>query len=176
MECTIVSGSRIFVTSGNNYKLELKPDNTLAEYTMYLKYDYKIDGTTILPKGTRIDGYWISESQPELSAQFQATQLYLYDQCYNLEADSDVYTDTVLFDNREVENSVYFYKLGTYKAVSNVVRVEAMIECKKKILYTLNPNTVYLEIPMKEIPLILKCNLTINTCNKKSHNECGCKC
>lgn len=167
MECTIVSGSRIFVTSENNYYLEMKPNNTLCDYAIYLKYDYKIDGRTILPKGTRLDGYWISESVPEPSIQFQASKLYLYDECYDIEADSEVYDKIVMFDNREVENAIFFYKTGTYRSSSNLIRTESIIDCKKKLLYTQNQNSLYLEVPLSEVSLILKCDLTINLgCNK----------
>lgn len=149
----IPAGTRIYLTKKNKFPLCLQPDKTLVNDNLYVAYDVRIDGQTVIPKGTRVTGDWVAESCPSVGAQFQANCIYLDRNGQPFFADSDVIEATTEYNNNEVNNAGYLYKQNQYLAKSNIYRRIVNINCKVKTLLDDNRNSIYLEIMTKEIPV-----------------------
>lgn len=151
----IPAGTRIYLTKKYNPVLCIQPDKTLVNDNLYVAYDVRIDGQTVIPMGTRVIGDWVTESSPSIAAQLQLTKIYLYGSGQQITADSDVIEAITEYNNCEVNNAGYLYKLNQYRATSNITRRIAKFHCKIKTLLDDNRNTIYLEIYTKEIPVML---------------------
>jgi hypothetical protein len=151
----IPAGTRIYLTKKYNPVLYIQPDKTLVNDNLYVAYDVKIDGQTVIPKGTRVVGDWVTESSPSIAAQLQLTRIFLSGSGQEIKADSDVIEAVSEYNDREVNNAGYLYKLNQYRATSNITRRIAKFQCKIKTLLDDNRNTIYVEIYTKEIPVTL---------------------
>jgi hypothetical protein len=151
----IPAGTRIYLTKRGGHTLYIQPDKTLANDNLYVAYDVRIDGQTIIPRGTRVLGDWVTESMPSISAQLQLTRIYLEGSGQDISADSDVIEAVTDYNNDEVNNASYLYKTNQYRATSNITRRIANIHCRIKTLLDNKRNTLYLEIYTKEIPVTL---------------------
>lgn len=151
----IPAGTRIYLTKKKQFPLYLQPDKTLANDNLYVAYDVRIDGQTVIPKGTRVTGSWIAESSPSIAAQLQVNQIYLDRNGQPFYADSDVIEATTEYNNKEVNNAGFLYKQNQYIASSNITRRIVNVQCKVKTLLDDNRNSIYLEIFTKEIPVTI---------------------
>lgn len=149
----IPAGTRIYLTKKKPYPLYLQPDKTLANDNLYIAYDVRIDGQTVIPKGTRVTGDWVTESTPAIGAQFQSNYIYLDRNGQPFFADSDVIEATTDYNKDEVNNAGYLYKQNQYLAKSNIIRRIVNTQCQVKTLLDDNRNSIYLEILTKEIPV-----------------------
>lgn len=135
--------------------LYIQPDNTLINDNLYVAYDVRVNGETIIPKGTRVIGNWVTESNPSIAAQLQLTKIYLYNEGQEIHADSDVIETISDFNSYEVNNARHITKLNHYQATSNISRRIVNYQCHVKTLLDHNLNSAYVEILTKEIPVIL---------------------
>jgi hypothetical protein len=151
----IPAGTRIYLTKKLPHELYIQPDKTLVNDNLFVAYDFRIDGETLIPKGTRVVGDWVTESNPSIAAQLQLTRIFLQGSGQQISADSDVIEAVCDYNNREVNNAGYLIKQYQYRASSNITRRIARTQCKVKTLLDDNRNTLYLEIMTKEIPVTL---------------------
>ena len=143
-------GTQIYLTKKNSKSLCIQPGKTLINDSLYVKYDVRADGQTIVPKGTRVVGDWVTESCPVVAAQLQLTQIFLQADGQKIMADSDLFESLVGYNANEINCSDYFYK-SQYQAVSNVIRKIANFGTTTKTLSGDRPNTIYLKFPHKKL-------------------------
>lgn len=160
----IPAGTRIYLTKKKAHTLYIQPDKTLQNDSLYVAYDVKINGQTIIPKGTRVTGDWITESNPSIAAQLQINRVYLHGTGQQMLADSDVIEAVSDYNNNEVSNASYLYKQNQYRSTSNITRRVANVLCKVKTLLDNNRDTLYLEIFTKEIPVTLTIDFVAFPC------------
>lgn len=151
----IPAGTRIYLTKKTPHKLYIQPDKTLVNDSLYVAYDVRIEGETVIPKGTRVIGDWVTESCPSIGAQLQVTRIYLEGSGRPFYADSDVIEAVTDFNNREVGDAGYLIKHNQYRASSNITRRIVKVHCKVRTLLDDCRNSLYLEISTKEIPVTL---------------------
>lgn len=151
----IPAGTCIYLTRKKNFTLNIQPDKTLVNDNLYVAYDVKVDGITVIPKGTRIQGDWVAESRPTLAAQLQINRIFLDRMGQEIIGDSDVIQDTTVFNRHEVSNLPYIYKIRRYRSSSNLPRRITVLNNRIKTLPDNNLNSVYLSIDTKEIPVYL---------------------
>jgi len=151
----IPAGTRIYLTKPYNHTLYIQPDKTLVNDNLYVAYDVRVDGQTVIPKGTRVQGDWVTESNPTIAAQLQLTRIYLQGAGQQITADSDVIEAVSEYNNNEINNASYLYKTLQYRATSNITRRIVNFYCKVKTLLDDHRDTLYLEIYTKEIPVTL---------------------
>lgn len=151
----IPAGTRIYLTKPHNHTLYIQPDKTLINDNLYVAYDVRIDGQTIISKGTRVQGDWVTESVPSIAAQLQLTKIFLQRSGQKICADSDVIEAVTEYRNDEVDNANHLYKTLQYRTTSNITRRIVNYYCKVKTLLDNHRNTIYLEIYTKEIPVTL---------------------
>jgi len=149
----IPAGTRIYVTKKKQYTLYIQPDKTLTNDSLYVAYDVRIDGCTIIPKGTRVTGDWVTESCPTIGAQLQIKHVYLQGSGQQFLADSDVIEAMTDFNHDEIGGASFLYKQKQYQSISNITRRIAKMGCCIKTLFDNNRDTIYLEIITKEIPI-----------------------
>jgi hypothetical protein len=149
----IPEGTRIYLTKKKPYILYIQPDKTLINDNLYVAYDVRIDGRTIIPKGTRVVGDWVTESFPSIAAQLQVSRIYLQGAERQFIADSDIIETVSNYNNSEVSNANYFHKKNNYASTSNINRRIANVKCCVRTLLDNNPDTPYLEIDTQEIPV-----------------------
>lgn len=149
------AGTRIYLTKKRPHTLYIQPDNTLINDNLYVAYDVRSDGMTVIPKGTRVMGNWVTESRPSIAAQLQLTRIFINGSGQDISADSDVIEATNGFNNEDVNNASHIYKINEYRSTANIIRRVANVNCRITVLKDNNLNTLYLEIFTKEIPVIL---------------------
>ena len=151
----IPAGTRIYLTKKRPRELYIQPDKVLVNDNLYVAYDVRIDGVTVITKGTRITGNWITESIPIMAAQLQINRIYLNRSGQDITGDSDVIEATSDFNNREVANAPHLYKTGEFKPIPSISRRIVNANCHIRVLRDNRLNTIYLEIFTKEIPVTL---------------------
>lgn len=149
----IPEGTRIYLTKKKPYILHIQPDKTLINDNLYVAYDVRMDGRTIIPKGTRVVGDWVTESSPTIAAQLQVNRIYLQGSERQFMADSDIIETVTAYNNSEVGNANYLHKKNNFMSTSNITRRIANVKCCTRTLLDNNPDTPYLEIDTKEIPV-----------------------
>ena len=154
MALTLPIGTKIYIRKQKPFTFNIRPDQTLLNDNLYVAYDVKYGDVVVIPKGTRIIGDWVTESDP-ISAQFQLTKIVLKGTGQIANADSLVYIGTTDYNNIEVFNSNFLYKRYQYRSVANVERRIVSADCIVKVLRDQNLNTTYLEITTSEISLTL---------------------
>ena len=148
-------GTRIYLTKKPPYELYLKPDVNILNDSLYLLYDVRISGTTVIPKGTRITGDWITETNPSIAAQLQLNKIYLHGSGQSISGYSAMYETITEYNVNEVNNSNYLYGISSYTSTANIPRRIVKIPCDTRILADNNLNSVYIDIFTKEIPVTL---------------------
>jgi hypothetical protein len=154
MSIKIPAGTRMYLTKKRAYTFFIQPDTTLLNDSLYVAYDVRINGVTVIPRGTRVTGDWVTESTPVMSAQLQINKIYLSGSGQVAAADSDVYEALSSYNNTEVNDASYLYTQLVYRSTANVIRRIVREQCQVKVLLDDNLNTTYLEIFTKEIPVI----------------------
>ena len=89
MPTILFAGTKIYLTRTPPFFLNIVPDTIVLNDVLYVLYDVKIDGITIIPKGTVVVGNWVTESLPIPSVQLQVRKILLSEDC-EINADSDV--------------------------------------------------------------------------------------
>ena len=148
-------GTRIFLTKKRKDPLYIRPDTTLQNDNLYVAYDVRIDGVTVIPKGTRVIGDWITESDPTIAAQLQIKRIFLDRSGQDLSADSDVIEATTLYNGEEIDNANNLTRVSHYRSTANVMRRIVNVNCCVTTLFDTKLNAIYLEIFTKEIPVTL---------------------
>lgn len=167
MVIKIPAGTNIYLTKKRPYPLYIQPDKTLVNDNLYVAYDLRINGQTVIPKGTRVMGDWVTESRPTIGAQLQLHRIYLHGAGQEIKADSDVIEATTLYDRSDVKNANFLYKQLHFRGPSNLNRRVANMNCMIKTLLDNNLNTIYLEILTREIPVTLIEDLIVSSCRCK---------
>jgi hypothetical protein len=155
MSIKVPIGTRIYLTRPRPHNFYIQPDTILLDEFMFVSYDVRIDGRTVIPRGTIIVGDWITESDPCFAAQFQATKIIFRNFGKRISADSEIIESVSAYNNCEVYNSRYLYKTLDYISVANIRRRVVDVQCDVKCLPDHRIDSLYLEICTKEIPLIL---------------------
>jgi hypothetical protein len=155
MVIKIPAGTRIYLTKKKNHTLYIQPDKTLVNDNLYVAYDVRIGTLTIIPKGTRVMGDWVTESRPSIAAQLQIKKIFLQGSGQDIMADSDVIEAISEYNNKEVDNAGFLYKINEYRSPSNIIRRIASFHCRVRTLMDNKRNSIYLEIFTKEIPVTL---------------------
>ena len=155
MVIKLSAGTRIYLTKKKHHTLYIQPDKTLVNDNLYVAYDVRVNGETVIPKGTRVVGDWVTESIPSIAAQLQIKKIYLQGSGQDINADSDVIEAISGYNNNEVNNAGFLYKINQYRSASNITRRIAKFHCMIRTLLDNNLNTIYLEIYTKEIPVTL---------------------
>lgn len=155
---TIIPAQTIlYVYNIPNYELCIKPGSIITD-TVYLLYDFKIDGVVVLPKNTKMTGSWITESVTN-KAQLQIDKIYFNNNCnvtsYDFVADSNTYSGTVLFNDVEVNNAISIRKKIDYYPSTYVHRRIVKINCGDVILLDNDLNSTYINIFTGEIMITL---------------------
>jgi hypothetical protein len=161
---SIPVGTRIFVTKKPPYELFIQPDKSILNDSLYIAYDVRINGTTIIPKGTRVLGDWITETSPIVSAQLQIKKVFLSGSGQEIFADSNIYEATTVYNVDEVNNASYLQKIMNFNSPANITRRIIKVQCKVKTLDDNDLNSLYLDIDTKEIPVILTTNFVLCPC------------
>lgn len=151
----IPAGTRIYLTKKNKFSLYIQPNKTITNDNLYVAYDVRVDGVTVIPKGTRVTGDWVTESMPGLAAQLQINWIFLSGSGQEIHADSEIIGCLTNYNGREVGRTPYFYKNKEYKSSGNITRRIAKVGLHHKTLMDNNLDTIYLEISTHEIPVIL---------------------
>lgn len=151
----IPSGTKIYIKKSNSYPFFIKPDTIIQGEGYTVKYDVRINGVTVIYKGTTVIGNWTSLSSPEPLAILNVSSICILGKNYPIEATSNEYTSTSNFNGNEVMNAPYFYQIVGEKSTSNIYRRVVEIGCKKIILADNNLDTTYIEISTNEIILTL---------------------
>lgn len=149
------AGTRIYLTKKNQHELYIQPDKVLVNDNLYVAYDVRVNGVTVIPKGTRILGNWITESNPNLAAQLQINTIYLCRSGQEIRGDSDVIEATADFNNEETDNAPIVTKIAEYRPYQGMTRRIINATCSAKILRDKYLNTIYLQIDTREIPVTL---------------------
>ena len=157
----IPAGKTIYLTKNNCDILYIKPGKTVINDTMYVAYDVKIGDLVVIPKGTRVQGDWVTEHTPELAAQFQLTSIYFpipnsfQFTRHHITGDSMIIARSAAFNLQDVEYHDYFYQKATINMSKSVTHRIVEIGHKTKTLDDSILDTVYVEIDTKEISVIL---------------------
>lgn len=149
------AGTRIYLTKKYHHPLYIRPDHTLGNDTLYVAYDVRSNGVTVIPRGTRVKGDWVTESRPVPVAQLQLTRIFLNPVGQEISADSEVIEDLSGYNRGEVDNVSHLYKINQYRSTSNLIRRIVDVNYYVKTLLDEDINTPYLEIYTKEIPVTL---------------------
>lgn len=160
MALTIPAGTHIYLSRYPPYEFYIQPDQTILNVTMYVKYDVRVNGITIIPRGTRVTGDWVTESTPTVAAQFQLSKIFLTREGQKISADSRVIEATSLYNDLEVENAKSLSKIMTYRSTANINRRIVDVLCQVKTLLDNDLNTTYLQIFTKELPVVLTSGFT----------------
>lgn len=159
----IPAGTRIYLKKNSYEKLYIRPDRTVEDNSLYVAYDVRIDGETVIPRGTRVSGEWISQSSQccktgyiDLVAQLQTTRIYLSGSGQTFLADSDVYNTTDEFNSQEIQNSNHLYGRRPRVSSSNIMRRSVSFNSRVRTLSDNDLDTPYLEINTSEIPVTLQ--------------------
>ena len=156
MTITIPAGTRIYLTRFPPYRFNIQPDKTILNDSLYVLYDVRVNGLTIIPRGTRVLGDWVTESDPTIAAQLQITKIFLCGRVgQDICADSDLIGTITEYNAAEVNDADYLSNQLTYISTSNKIRRIIRRPCKVSVLLDYNPDTVYIQIFTKEIPVIL---------------------
>lgn len=147
------AGTRMYLTKKLPHELYIQPGTTLVNDSLYVKYDVRIDGQTVIPKGTRVVGDWVTETNPSIAAQLQVTKVYLSGSGQLMAADSDVIEATTLYNSREIDNACHLYKQNHYHAKSGIDRRIVNFHCRVMTLPDNRTKSIYLEIFTEEIPV-----------------------
>jgi hypothetical protein len=148
-------GTRLYLTKPKNKELYIQPNKTLVNDNLVVAYDVRNNGEIIIPKGTRVLGDWVTESYPTVAAQLQLTKIFLDGIMQPIAADSDVIEAITTYNNEEVNNASYLYKLNQLKMQSGTTRRITNVQCNVKGLKDNHLDTIYLEILTKEIPVTI---------------------
>lgn len=152
----IPAGTRIYLAKKNRCYMSIKPDMVITDVTLYVIYDVRINGQTVIPRGTRVSGDWVSESLPTIAAQLQINKIHFPTGTMDFFADSDVYESVTFYKNSEIgENTYNLSGIGNKPITTNTFRRIVDIDCKIGILQDANPSTIYIEIPTSEIAVDL---------------------
>lgn len=148
----IPAGTNIYVSKQNISLIHIQPGQKILSDSLYVKYDVKVDGYTVIPKGTRIEVNWISEIKPQVAVQIQTTKIFLQGSGQEIVAHSEVMSDTTELDSIELENSPYILEYDCkFKCNNSLMK----FNCSKKRLQRNRHNSLYLTINAKEIKIIL---------------------
>ena len=151
----ISAGTQFYLMKKNSKPLCIQPDKTLINDNLYVKYDVKVDGQIIIPRGTRVVGDWVTESRPTIAAQLQLTQIYLQADGQKIMADSDLYESLTDYNFKEINDADYIYKQKQHQSTSNITRRIVNFDSKTKTLFDNQRNVIYIEIPTSEIIVTL---------------------
>ncbi len=161
MSIVVPAETKIYLTREPPYELFIKPDTTLANDTLYVAYDVKLNGLLVIPRGTRVIGNWITETSPVIAAQLQLSKLCLNGNSYTITADSDVFEALSAYNSAEVKGSNVFTQTLSYQSVANIQRRIVKFPCQIKVLLDEQLNTEYIQIYAKEISVTLQADLVI---------------
>lgn len=149
---SVQAGSQIYVRRNNAEALYIQPGKEIIDDNLYVLYDVKVNGIIIIPRGTRIVGDWITTKNGII---FSAKKIFIEGIYQDLEAESYIYDNVVNFDSAEVRNAPYLELQKIYKSLANISRRFVVSRCKNKILFDNFAQTPYIEIPNKEISIII---------------------
>ena len=153
------AGTRFYLTKYANKIMSLAPDDAILSQNMFVAYDVRMGGSTIIPKGTRVVGDWITESAtegvPMSTAQFQAHEIYLQRSAQEILADSDVFQDNTYYNRDELEGSVVVYQCAPVRTRCQIPRRSIQCNCKIKILEDKTPDSQYIVVDTTEVPMTL---------------------
>lgn len=152
-------GTELYLKRDLSYTLYLKPDVTLKAQPFIVKYDCRINGITVVPRGTQVVGEWISLSVPSTKAYLKLTLICDSGSYRPISAVSGEYTNVALFNSIEVNNVSHLYNIMTEKSSANKIRRIVEISCQTKILVDRNVDSPYIEIPTNEIVVTLDADL-----------------
>lgn len=147
-------------TTDNIYTFTIKPDTSLLGDVMYVAYDVRVEGQTVIPRGTQVLVDWVTESTPTIAAQVQVTTIFLDGVAQEISADSPIIEVSTEYNNWEVMNANNMYRLLKYRSTANMMRRLVDNHCLLRVLPDSNLNTAYLEIYTNEIPVFLNENFT----------------
>ena len=122
---------------------------------LYVAYDVRINGELIIPKGTRVQGDWVTETNPNFAAQLQINNIYLQQSGQRFNADSDVINTYNIYNDDELNANGYVYKTRNYKAKSNLARRIVDNKFHMRPLLDYNKNVILIEIHTVEIAVTL---------------------
>lgn len=161
MSIVIPCGTKMYLKKKNPKTLYLRPCQTIENDSLFVAYDVRINGETIIPKETRVLGDWVTENN---EAQFQAKRIYLTGTGQILSADSDIFQGFSFYNCEELGNPSYFYKIMDFHSSSNINRRIVNSRCQTFPLLDDRLNMQYIEINTNEIPINFTTNFVISLC------------
>lgn len=148
----IPSGTRIFLTRKPDRPFCIRPDTILHDDALFVTYDVLIDNVVAIPRGTRVLGDWITESIPEIAAQFQIHTIFLTKAGQKIQGDSALFNHTVQFNYQHV-NGITHMNLLHDNANSSTKFVS--VNGKQRAITNIAPTVTFIMIPTQEISVIL---------------------
>jgi hypothetical protein len=163
----ISAGTRIYLTKKKPYDFYMLPDRILENDILHVAYDVRVNGSTVIPKGTRVSGNWVTESNPTIAAQLQITRIYLHNiEGEPLYADSSVIEMVTRYNTYEIGDTSHLYTIKKYRSTSNIDRRIASFNNRVRALRDSGNklNSLFVEISTKEIPVTLTVDFTSAPC------------
>ena len=160
----IPAGTKIYLRKRNGRKLSIQPDRVLTNDSLYVAYDVRVEGDTVIPRNTRVLADWVTESSPTIAAQLQVRRIFLHGAGQPIEADSDVIESFTDYNGDDVGDATYLYEQADYRASSNIRRRIVDLQCCVKTLKDVNRDSLYLEICTQEIPVTLIADFVAMPC------------
>lgn len=146
------AGTRIYLTNPKKL-LSILPGESLARDSMYVLYDVRSSGKTIIPKGTRVLGDWVTDTAP--NAQYQAKEIFLLRSSQPFAADSVVIDTTTFYDSNELDGRSIVYQYNRVSNQSTIPRRTITYDNITKPLEDVVANVQYLIIDRTELSMTL---------------------
>lgn len=155
----VPEGTRIYLRKSHGKPLYMRPNQTITADTLYVAYDVRIDGVTVIPRGTRVQGDWITESTPTFAAQLQIHRIFLELGGQDISADSDVIETITAYNSNEIASLPFVSKVSDHinGAKSNQTHRKRIVKYGNRIkaLRDTNVDSIYIEIQTREIPVTI---------------------
>jgi len=165
MSITIPRDVQIYVTKTTpGVALSVRLDTTLVDDTLHTLYDVKMGTDVVIPRGTRVMGNWVTESEPVPAIQLQLTKICFDGGWIPIKADSNVFETVTFYNRHEIHNPKSVRRLLTYKSTANIYRRIVNVRCHVTTLpdnFDPNFEIPYMNIHTDEIPVTLLENLVI---------------
>lgn len=158
---TIPARKMIFLKKKSADVLCIKPGKTLVNDNLYIAYDVKINGIIAIPKGTRVQGDWVTEHTPNIAAQFQLTRIFLDRNGTEISGDSDIIDSISEYNAGDVRDADFFYKKQSITTVAGISRRVVELGYNVITLDDSQLDTIYIEIKTEEITVTLSSDFVI---------------
>lgn len=86
----ILAGTNIYLRKLRGSTFTVKPDTDILDDDFLVAYDVRINGETVIPRGTKMMGNWINTTTPTVTIELQITKVHYDNMWLPFHAASDV--------------------------------------------------------------------------------------